>query len=381
MSNQSQNTSSPMPMLSLDQLLDSLGFDLWKTISATFVIPSFSLIGAILCLLSLWIFFKKKFKDPVFFYYRLLCIVYIIHLLHTIIFGFLFSPRYFPRMNTYFSSIYLIYYSALTNFLFHFQETLQIAILLTRMKIYNSFVNKHFSAKPWVISFSFFLTCLFINVPTSLLAVKVDSMGTFYYNDDTSNSSQQTMDELYYLTASKFSFTIYGQILFALILVFLNLFLSLLVGIILNVVSVSQYRSYVRDRREKDEAYSRVNYDKKSNTEDVEIQVVVVAVVSRPKVLTQKEKNENKSEKNMFQMALSLCSISIVSRFLICFVVVYFLFFNSFSHTLSLSIINFSIYTIVYGGSIFVFYYFNKMFRQEFKKTFFIWKSLSSNKK
>ena len=63
-----------------------------------------------------------------------------------------------------------------------------------------------------------------------------------------------------------------------------NLVLSLAVGIILNVVTVSQYRSYVRDRRGKDEEY----YDKKTNKDDVQIQVVVV--VSRPKVLTQKGK-------------------------------------------------------------------------------------------
>ncbi len=78
MSNKSSNISSSMSMPSLDQLLDTLGFDSWKTITAIFFVPSFSLIGVFVCSLSLWIFFKKTFKDPVFFYYRLLCIVYII---------------------------------------------------------------------------------------------------------------------------------------------------------------------------------------------------------------------------------------------------------------------------------------------------------------
>ena len=139
MSNQSQINSSSLvesEIPSLDQLLDSLGFDQWKTIIASFVIPIISLIGIFLCLLSVWIFFQKRFKDPVFVYYRLLCIVYIIHLVHNIPFGLLFSPRYFPQINTYFTSLFLIYYSSASSYLFHFEETLQMAILLTRMKIY-----------------------------------------------------------------------------------------------------------------------------------------------------------------------------------------------------------------------------------------------------
>ena len=157
MSNQSFNNFSISQTPSLDQLLDSLGFELWMTVTTTFVIPAISFIGIVFCSLSVWIFFQKNFKDTVFFYYRLLCIVYIIHLIHNIPCGLLFSPRYFPQVNTYFTSIYFIYYSCVSAFLFHFEETLQMAILLTRMKIFNSFVNQNFTAKPWIISFVLFL--------------------------------------------------------------------------------------------------------------------------------------------------------------------------------------------------------------------------------
>ncbi len=160
--------------------MDSLGFDPWKTITATFVIPSISLIGIFFCSLSAWIFFQKKFKDPVFFYYRLLCIVYIIHLVHIIPFGLIFLPRYFTKINTYFTSLFNIYFSCFINFLYHFEETLQMAILLTRMKIYNSFVNKHFSSKPWVISLALFLTCFCIDIITPF-SFKVESVGKYFY--------------------------------------------------------------------------------------------------------------------------------------------------------------------------------------------------------
>ena len=89
----------------LDQLLDTLGFTEWEIIVSTFALPSISFVGLVLCALSAWIFFQPIFKDPVFYYYRLLCIVYIIHLAHYIPRGLLFTPRYFPQTNTFFTSI------------------------------------------------------------------------------------------------------------------------------------------------------------------------------------------------------------------------------------------------------------------------------------
>ena len=181
---------------SIDQLMDSLGFDAWKTLTAIFVIPAINLIGIILCSLSGWIFFKKTFKDPVFFYFRLLCIIYIIHLLHNIPSGLAFFIRYFPQMNTYFNSFYLIYYTNVSDFLFHYEETLQMAILLTRMKIYNSCVSKHFSSQPWVISLAFFLTCFLIDFPSSPFNLNVNSIGTYYYYD-TSNCIRYNVVNFY----------------------------------------------------------------------------------------------------------------------------------------------------------------------------------------
>ena len=71
-------TVSTQEIPSLDQLLYSLGFTEWGIIASTFILPALSFIGLLLCALSFWIFFQDKFKDPVFFYYRLLCLVYII---------------------------------------------------------------------------------------------------------------------------------------------------------------------------------------------------------------------------------------------------------------------------------------------------------------
>ena len=130
----SNNSSNPQP--TLDELLDSLGFSQWLTLSNSFVLPSISAIGTGLCLLSVYIFFQPKFADLVFVYYRLLCYTYIIHLIFAIPYGLFYTPRYFPQIiDTYLSSIYSIIFVLISVILFHFEDTLQMAILLTRMKI------------------------------------------------------------------------------------------------------------------------------------------------------------------------------------------------------------------------------------------------------
>ena len=146
------SNSSVSPFFTLDELLDSLGFEQWITIPIAFVLPSINVIGTILCTVSAFIFLKRRFADPVFYYYRLLCIINILNLIHNIPYGLLYSPRYFSRMNTYLSSLFLIYYVPATVFLFHFEDIVQMGILLDRMKIFSSYVKKHVSAaKPQVL--------------------------------------------------------------------------------------------------------------------------------------------------------------------------------------------------------------------------------------
>ena len=146
---------------------------------------------------------------------------------------------------------------------------------------------------------------------------------------------------------------------------FLNLFLSLIVGIVLNVVSVNLYRSYIRERRERAKGYARATFNSNQNetstNNELDIQVVVVLPPPlKSKKLTRKEADENKAESNMFRMALKLCSLSILSRILI--ILIYIFFFistmDSFSNILIVSLIVGLIYTLLPSITIFVFYSF-----------------------
>ncbi len=232
-----------------------------------------------------------------------------------------------------------------------------MAILLTRMKIFSPFVNAKFTLKPRIVALIFFIACLCINTPL-FFSAKVSSLGTYPVELNQTNT-------LYFCTSSDFSTTSIGQFFFG-IIVFLNQFLTLVIGLILNIVSVLQYKSYLRERSQREEAYRRVAFSNNNNHGEV---ASIEVVSQRPdRQLTPREKKDRKVEKNMFYMALTLSTISTVSRILFMISYVFYFFFNSFSYTLILIFNSYSIQTLVPSSGIFVFYSFNKMFRQEFKK-------------
>jgi hypothetical protein len=362
-------SSSLIP--TLDELLDSLGFGQWSTVTFSFVLPSINFLGIIFCSLSAYIFFQRKFVDPIFFYYRLLCLSNVFHLTLGIPYGVLFAPRYFPQVDTYFSTIYLMFYVYTSLLLFHFEDVIQMAILLTRMKIFSPFVNKYFKLlKPKLVSLIFFLVCLCINLP-NFFALTITSNGTYSYYDQ--NSKQKKVSTFYSVVSSEFSLSPMGKILYGLTAFFLNLFLTLVVGLILNVLSVYQYKSYLKERKKRDEAYVSAAFS--HNKRPIETQPttsldavvsVVVVVAATTKEMTQKERNDRKAESNMFLMALTLSTISTISRVLALFTYIYNFLLYTTETTLIVPLIFYLIQSFGPTSSIFVFYFFNKKFRQEF---------------
>ena len=197
---------------SLEEKLQSVGLVPWMSVTTTFVLPVINFLGVVGCSISFWIFFSKKFVDSIFFYYRLLCVINIINLLHNIPACVLFSPRYFPNANTWSIAAFKIYYAFAIIFLFHYSDVLQMGILLARMKIYSPFVKKHFKATPRQISLAFFLTCVLINTPI-IFAFKIISYGDYYYYYNNTSFNQQKNATFYYYGASEFNESKLGKIL------------------------------------------------------------------------------------------------------------------------------------------------------------------------
>jgi len=349
--------SSSLPPLNV--LMAQLGFQTWQATIMTFILPSINLLGAVLCSFSLWILFRSTFSDPIYFYYKLLCFVDFLNSLHNFSYGVSIWPFYFPGLNTYVISVYKIYHSFIALLFFHFEDVIQMAILLHKMKLFSPFVRKHFSKSPQFVSLSLFLTCIFINVPL-IFGLEVTSYGYFYYSD--SNGVKQT-GSFYYLISSEFSRTSFGQILLGVFTFFLNFFLSLIVGIILNISSFIVYKSYVNKRQREIEELQMSSIHNRPTTSREMLQV------------SQREKIERRIEKNMLFMALTLCSISILSRFLFMITFIYVFIFNSFSNTILIQVISYFNFTFGPFVSIFVFYSFNNTFRDETNKRLGFWEN------
>jgi hypothetical protein len=299
----SKNISALTPLnhttlSSISVLFALLGFQTWQTLVLTFILPPINFVGAVFCSFSLSFFFRTAFSDPIYFYYKLLCFINIIHLEHIVLACVPFLPLYFPWVNSFLMSFFSIYYSFLSALLFHFEDVLRMAILLHKMKLFSPFVKKYFSKSPQFISLSLFLTCLCINLPL-IFGLEIDSFGDYSYLD---SNGIEHVASFYFLNVSQFGQTFFGQTLLAISTFFLNLFLTLFVGITLNISSYILYKLHVRKRQREIEELQMSSIHNRPTTNREILQE------------NQREKIERKIEKNMFFMALALCSISILSR-------------------------------------------------------------------
>jgi hypothetical protein len=351
MSNETSVASVP----SLENLLDQLGFSMWITLVNTFILPPINALGITFCSFNLWIFLRSKFLEPIFFYYKLLCLVNTLHLIHNIPFCIFFSPLFFPWVNTYALGVFQIYYSWVSSVLFHFGDVLRMGILLHKMKLFSSFVRKHFSASPQIISLAFLLTCVLIKIPL-LFAFKIDSSGSYFYVD---SNGVEKVANFYVVVGSDFTSSFLGIILLGFTSFFLNQFVTLLVAITLNILSYVLFKSYVRIRKQEFDELQMSSIHNRPTTNRELTQ------------LRHREKTDRKIERNMFYMGLTLCSISIVSRILLMLCFLYYFIFKSFTNSILTGAVSNIIYSLVPTVSIFVFYFFNQMFRDEANKMLF----------
>jgi hypothetical protein len=354
--------------ISLEILLDSLGFKSWLTITTTFALPIINFLGLIFCLISAWVFFQRKFKDQIFFYYRLLTLVYILHLIHNILFGILYSPQYFSYLDRYWIAVFDIYYNLMSYVLFHYGDVIQICILLTRMKKFNQFIKKYFTFSPKIISLILVFVCLIIDFSIPF-TFKIVSFGDYIYNDLNGSKKKAFF---YFPTTSEFANSLIGQLIILITFFTMSHFICLIVGITLIVISFIQYRQYL-EKKKAEEIELRIKYFEVQDSTRIEI--------IRPYKFSQRRLHERQSEKKMLYMILIMCSMSILLRiiYIICFV--YFVCFYDSFRLLVFGLISASIYTITPTVAIFIFHSFNRSFRLEFKKIISFEKQRNSNSK
>ena len=140
---------------------------------------------------------------------------------------------------------------------------------------------------------------------------------------------------------------------------FVCIILSLIIDVAINIISIVQFRGYLRFKRA-EEVGLQLKYFDTQNSARVEVVV--------PYKFSKRRLNERKTEKEMLYMILTLCSISFFSRIFFLFLSFSYSFFFDFQNVLVFRVITNFIYSLVPTVSIFIFHSFSKAFRIEFKK-------------
>ena len=338
--------SSSLNNSSLNTFLLELGFDEWLTFTATLLLPTFNLLGITLGSINVWIFFCcKEFRldSSVHVYYRLLAVLFLFHSLLNLPLCICYAPMtYFGPHAT---SIFLITNIICSSFLFHYEETIQIAILLSRMKLFSHTIRKYICYfTPLLVSIFLCLICMIIHV-SAIFLIKVDTLSVL--------SLQSQTRTLYYLGKSDFSHTQLGHTLTVFNQVF-NLIFSLIASLTLNVISYVKFKRYIKEKRER--------------VEQTRVQSIAEACSSLEATkalrVNQRELREAKDETNKFYMAFTFCVISLIMRVLIILGGNLFWFYDlSFSSMLSLMLAFYFVSTFTATISFFIFYAFSKRFR------------------
>ena len=143
MNNTNSNSSLSFPPLPIDILLSKAGFLPFTSITSVFVVPVIGTLGSLLCLTSVFIFFRasspgKEFKnEPVYVYFKVIAIIYLAHLLALIPHGFCFtaSAIYLPHIDVETCILFQLVYVPISNLFFHYTGVLELIIVLDRMKV------------------------------------------------------------------------------------------------------------------------------------------------------------------------------------------------------------------------------------------------------
>jgi len=345
--NESNQSSTIYP---LDDLLFIFGFTPINIYIYEIVIPIIAFIGFILCTLSLWIFFKKKFSASIYWYFRVLTLANSIHLAMAMPYGICFTPKYFPNMDTYSCVIVQWVYIPLVAFTSHLVSILEIAILLERIKIMNPFVKKNFSISPKKMILITFFSCATLIPIYALTYVPYDGGDYFYFD----SNGIKRVNSFWFMSSSTLVQSKYGSILVIAVL-FIKDILTLITTIILNTVSLFELKIF---------------FKKKSLLTGRQNAIGPIPVQANGDSIRNSDvQNENKNsvKKNHIKLMLFMCLISIVERNIVVLSTVYYLFSTDYIAVILGSFLDL-VFVVGPSISFFVFYHFNRDFKIEFFK-------------
>ena len=336
--------------ITLNELLDDLGFVQFDYIVYQFVIPFVGTCGSLLSLLTTWIFFKAEFRNEMYDYYRVLSIVHFIHLSLSVPYGLFFTPRYFSNIDTYSWATYQSFYITFSNFLCHYAGVLEVGIIMDRLRVFSPFVKKYYILLPKVMCFLFFIACCFINLFEVFVYIPGPG-GVYYYKDQHSGFKQNTF---YYVVVTPFSVSVTGQIMTKIVYIVRDLF-TLIASIALNIISMIYLEQYLKKKKNfVRQPHSHINLSPTNAYSQQEISSIYDSA---------KEEKRRKTELKLIEMVIVLVFLAILERLILFACNIYYLFALNYI-TLILGTITDLVLLLHPFFSFFLFLFFNSIFKK-----------------
>ena len=329
----------------LDEIIELGGYIPFDLVAYQFGVTIMGALSILLCTVNAWIFFRKSFSTPADDYLKLICLVGLSESLLSVPYGFCITPKYFPSMDSYKCSIVQTVYISFSEMMFHYTGILEIAILLERMKIFSKIVKKYFTIVPKRACILFFLVCIPIDgFFASILLPKL--AGDFYYVD----KGEYKQNTYFYVGVTDFANTEVGKMLLISVYVVRDVF-TMLTSLALNIVSLIQMRAYFK-KKSRQLLQNSAGINAKATKHEIKLR---------------------NTEKNHLLMVITLCFIAIISRTVLIMSNIYYLYTLDYVTVLMGTLADL---VIIFGpfSSFFVFFKFNKKFRNEFFAIFCIFR-------
>ena len=265
-------------------------------------------------------------------------------------YGICFTPKYFSTMDSYSCSIVQSSYISYSLFTSHFDAILEIAILFERIKIMNVFVKNHFTITPRKMILITLFTCLLFNSIYGMVYFPYYGGDFFYYN----KNGIERVNSFWYVSTSDLADSPIGKNVL-IVFYFIRDFLTLIITITLNIVSMCEMSHYFKIRS-----------IKFGQSLEIIPSITIHTINNSTYTTAIQNKKQISTEKDHIKLVLIMCLISILSRSVMMTCDVYYLFSADYIATL-LGAISDLVLVVGPSSSFFVFYYFNR----DFKVTFF----------
>jgi hypothetical protein len=349
------NTSEIDPSLILNiSTTDYIGFFLipLNDILYLYPIPIISAIGSILNIFIVVVFFKKEFNSPMFFYFRILSICYLIQNVTGIPYAICNAIRYVEDEQRKLCAYYLTSYLAFGSLSTYYQSVLEIAILLDRLKTFNKTIKKYFTLSPQKFSLILFIICFLIDL-FYMFAFSPEEFVWYNYIED------GTLDRksIWVVLPSTFASSSIGRI-FLILTYVIREFVTIIFTVGYSIFLLNYMREYFKNKA------------KMARKPAVTATTSNVRNTVQPSTTQQSSaKQMSNAEEKFLQLVIVQCTLTILTRtnFFTCTIMALFNY-NELTQIVC-TVADFNIFFLA-AASFFIHFFFNKLFKTEFLKLF-----------